>query len=262
MALSFAAIVPHTPILIPAIGKENISLLKKTIDSYRKLEEQLYSSQIDTLLIISPHGAVQSDSFTMNLSPEFNIGFEEFGDLSTKLQIKGDIGSAYKIRERLETKAPLQMISEPALDHGCGVPLFLLTQNNKKLKVIPLYYSALDLDSHFKFGQLLKREFLVNKNRFGIIASGDLSHRLSKNSPAGYSPKGAKFDQKLIDNLKNKKIEEILNMNKNLIEDAGECGLRSIVILLGIISGINYSTETLSYESPFGVGYLTMNFIF
>lgn len=262
MAILFSAIAPHPPILIPAIGKENISLLQKTLESYRKLEEYLYASQVETLIIISPHGAVHSESFTMNLSPEFIINFEYFGDLSTKIEIKGDIGASYKIRENLETKAPLQLISEPILDHGCGVPLFLLTQNNKKIKIIPLYCSALDLNSHYKFGQLLKRELLVNKNRIGIIASGDLSHRLNKNAPAGYSPKGAKFDQKLIEHLKNKKSQDILDMNSNLIEEAGECGLKSILILLGIIDGINYTPELLSYEGPFGVGYLSMNFKF
>ena len=262
MALSFSAIAPHPPILIPAIGKENIALLQKTIESYRKLEEYLYTSQVETLIVISPHGAIQSESFTMNLNPEFIVSFEDFGDLSTKIELKGDLGIAYKIRENLETKAPLQLISEPVLDHGCGVPLFLLTQNIKNLKIIPLYCSALDSESHYKFGQLLKRELLVNKSRIGVIASGDLSHRLSKNAPAGYSPKGAKFDQKLIESLKNKKSQDILGFNKKLIEEAGECGLKSILILLGMTDGINYSPELLSYEAPFGVGYLTMNFKF
>ena len=31
-------------------------------------------------------------------------------------------------------------------------------------------------------------------------------------------------------------------------------------ILLGILEGMKYEPQLLSYESPFGVGYLTMNF--
>jgi len=262
MPIIFSAIVPHPPILIPAIGKENLNQIKKTESSYQKLEQDLYASEPDSIIIISPHGLIQADAFTMNLSPEFKINFESFGDFTTKLKFVGDIGLTYKIKENLETKAPLQLITEEILDHGSGVPLYLLAKNLKTVKIIPLYYSGLDLKAHFQFGQLLKREFLVNKQRIAVIASGDLSHRLTKGAPAGYSPKAAKFDKKLIEYLKNEKTQDILNLNEALIIEAGECGLKSIAILLGILEGMKYSPEMLSYEAPFGVGYLTMNFKF
>ncbi len=268
MSLVFSAITPHPPILIPAIGKENLNELKNTSQAYKELEESLYARKVETIIIISPHGLISPSSFTMNLSPEFTINFEEFGDLVTNMKLPGDIGLAYKIRESLETKAPLQLMSKPNLDHGSGVPLYLLAQNLKntnfqgrQIKIIPLYYCGLDLEAHFKFGQLLKKELLVSKNRIGVIASGDLSHRLTKDAPAGYSRQGAKFDKKLIEYLKNKKTSEIIKMNKKLISDAGECGLKSIAILLGILEGIKYEPQILSYEGPFGVGYLTAEFI-
>ncbi len=260
MAIVFSAITPHPPILIPAIGKENTNQLKKTLEALRILEENLYASKAETLIIISPHGIIQSESFTMNLNPEFNIKFEEFGDLSTKINLKGDIGLAYKIREALETKAPLQLISEPNLDHGCGVPLYFLTQHLKNIKILPIYFSGLSLESHFEFGALLKKELLSNKERIAIVASGDMSHRLSKDAPAGYSPKGAKFDKKIINLIREKKTQDILEIDYDLISEAGECGLRSIAILLGILNEIEYTPEILSYEGPFGVGYLTVNF--
>jgi len=44
--------------------------------------------------------------------------------------------------------------------------------------------------------------------------------------------------------------------------EAGECGLRSFSFLLGILeaSGALWQPEILSYEGPFGVGYLVVNF--
>ena len=260
MPIVFSAIVPHAPILIPAIGKENLDQIKKTQSSYQELEQDLYASAPDSIIIISPHGLIQPGAFTINSSPEFKINFENFGDFTTTMELPGDIGLAYKIKENLETKAPLQLITEEILDHGTGVPLYLLTKNIKSIKIIPLYYSGLDLKAHFEFGQLLKRELLVSKERIAVIASGDLSHKLTKNAPAGYSPKAAKFDKKLIEYLKNEKAQDILSLNETLIVEAGECGLKSIIILLGILDGIQYTPEMLSYEAPFGVGYLTMNF--
>lgn len=260
MPIVFSAIVPHPPILIPTIGKENINQLKATAGSYLKLEQDLYASQAETIIIISPHGHLQAEAFTINLNPEFKGDFKEFGDLTTKFSLEGDISLAHKIKEKLETKAPLQLISAPELDHGVSIPLYLLTRHLPEIKIIPLYYSGLDLAAHYNFGQMIKSKLLSSSSRLALIASGDLSHRLSKNAPAGYSPKGKKFDKKLIDSLLKKQTGEIIKFKPELIADAGECGLKSIIILLGILEGMKYEPQLLSYEAPFGVGYLTMNF--
>lgn len=252
--------MPHPPLAIPNIGKENISQLKTTQEAAGKLEEILYMSRVETILVISPHGLIQTNSFSMNLAPEFNSSFEQFGDFATKLAFKGDVGLAHRIRENLETKAQLQLISQPKLDYGSAIPLYLLAKNLAGVKVIPLYYSGLDLAAHFKFGQLLKRELIYSQTRIAVIASGDLSHRLTKEAPAGYSAKGQKFDQKLIDYLLRGQNEEILKINEQLIAEASECGLKSIAILLGVLDGIRHEPQKLSYEAPFGVGYLVMNF--
>jgi MEMO1 family protein len=260
MPLVFSAITPHPPILIPTIGKKNISQLKATAESYLELERDLYASQAETIIIISPHGHLMEQAFTINLNPEFTGNFEEFGDLTTNFSLNGDVSLAHKIKERLETVASLQLISDPKLDHGAAIPLYFLTKHLPKIKIIPLYYSGLDLAAHYAFGQMLKNKLLDSSTRIAVVASGDLSHRLNKNAPAGYNPKGKKFDKKLIDNLIKKQTEEILNFPPALIDAAGECALKSIVILLGILEGMRYEPKLLSYEAPFGVGYLTMNF--
>lgn len=260
MSIVFAAIAPHPPLLIPAIGKENLPRLKATAEAYQKLRENLYVTRPDTILVISPHGLVQGKTFSMNLSPEFTANFEHFGDFATRFTVPGDVGLAYRIRENLETKAPLQLISQTALDYGSAIPLHLLLGPDSRIKVVPLYYSGLDYEAHFHFGQLLKRELIYSQNRIAIIASGDLSHRLTADAPAGYSPKAAKFDQKVIEYIAKNQPEELLNMNHLLIREANECGLKSILILMGVLDGIKHEPERLAYEAPFGVGYLTMNF--
>ena len=52
-------------------------------------------------------------------------------------------------------------------------------------------------------------------------------------------------------------MEGILNIDSGLLEEAGECGYRSILICLGMLDGDTVVSEILSYEGPFGVGYLT-----
>ena len=260
MSIVFSAIVPHPAILVPQIGKENIIKLAETGEAFEKLADDLAASQADTILIISPHGINQSETFTMNLNPQFTADLEAFGDFSDKQKWNGHIGLAYKIREQLETKAPLQLVSEENLDYGSAIPLIMLTKKISSIKIIPLYYSGLPYESHFKFGQLLNRELLISRDNIAIIASGDLSHRVTKDAPAGYSPKGRRFDKKLTDLLLKNKSQDILNLDPQMVAEAGECGLRSILILLGIMDGMKHSPQLLSYEAPFGVGYLVMQF--
>jgi len=49
-------------------------------------------------------------------------------------------------------------------------------------------------------------------------------------------------------------------MDAELIERAGECGLRPSIMLLGALDGLKVKPEILSYEGPFGVGYLVASF--
>lgn len=56
---------------------------------------------------------------------------------------------------------------------------------------------------------------------------------------------------------KRKKTEEIISANEETLEEVKACGPRSIAVLLGALSGLEYETKILSYEYPFGIGNLT-----
>ena len=51
-----------------------------------------------------------------------------------------------------------------------------------------------------------------------------------------------------------------LYYDEDFVEAAGECGYRSILILLGALDSLDLKPEILSYEGPFGVGYLVANY--
>jgi len=258
MAIKLAAIVPHPPLLIPSVGKENILHLDKTKNAYSKIAEELIAEKIETIIIISSHGPIRENVWSINIAPEYEINFEEFGDFSTRLKVSGDLELAQSIREQLIENDKVQTIYHPNLDHGCGVPLYSLLTNQKNIEIVPIYISGLSLTEHFDFGQLIRGQVDKGKKKIAIIASGDLAHTLEKKSPAGFSPKATKFDQNIIEILQNRSIEEFLNLNEGLIAEVKPCGLRAIAILLGILDGSGYDIESTAYEAPFGVGYLAM----
>lgn len=257
MPLKLAAIVPHPPVLIPNIGKENLLLLEKTAKAFERLSERLAAEKIETVVIISSHGPIKKDVFGINLESDFEINFEKFGDFSDKMSLGGDLELAQSIREDLIEDDSVQAVGEKLLDHGCGVPLYPLLKNLKNIEVVPLYPNGSGLENHYNLGQKIARQIDKSRKKIALLSSGDLSHRLTKNAPGGYSPRGAKFDQKIIECLREKKIDEILKTEEGLIDEAKPCGLRAIALFLGIV-GEGYEIQHLSYESPFGVGYLTM----
>ncbi|MEK7167463.1 MAG: AmmeMemoRadiSam system protein B [Patescibacteria group bacterium] len=256
MSLVFAAITPHPPILIPAVGKENLAQIEKTEKAMKRLEQDLYAAKPDVVVIISPHGEVQADAFVVNLSDDYAINFEAFGDFATKMDVKGETIMITTAKEKIANRVPINIISESNLDHGVGVPFFYLGRQLENIRLLPISFSLLDSQTHLEFGKALKEAIMDSDKRVAVIASGDLSHCLTSSAPAPFNPAGKEFDEKLIDLLKNRDTQSLANLDHKLVEDAAECGLRSILILLGILNHINFQTDILSYEAPFGVGYL------
>ncbi len=261
MSLVFGAICPHPPLLIPEVGQDNLNQVKATVAALKNLEGELYNMQPDSLVIISPHSPISPHCFSLNLAPQFQAQMTEFGDQKTKLQFHCDIELLSAIKEKADSdNLPVQTITQEYLDHGLTVPLYYLTQHLPQIKIVPISFSLLDLKTHYSFGQIIRRTILESNQRIAVIASGDLSHRLTADAPAGFAPEAKTFDQLLIESLKEKDAQKIINFNPSLIEQAGECGLRSILILLGALNQSDYEVNILSYEGPFGVGYLVAQF--
>lgn len=258
--LVFSAVTPHTPLLITSVGKEHTAKLTVTVDALKKLEGDFYASQPETLVIISPHGPANEKSFVINFSPQYTGNFGEFGDLATKLTAVGDNALSYKIKENLETKAPLQLTTVEQLDYSFLTPVYFLCAHRADIKIVPISSSSLNLEEHFKFGQKLAEEILTETKRIAVIASAETSNKLSKTSPNGYATGAKKFDQKFVDLIKQKNCQNILAIDEKQLEKMGCLEYKAMFVLFGILSERNCQPQLLSYEYPFGVGHLTMEF--
>lgn len=264
MSLVFSAITPHPPLLIPNIGKTQIKKVKKTQESLEQLEQDLYLSKPDVVMVISPHGSLFPDAFSVNAYNKFSSSFEEFGDLATKMNWEGipSLAASISHKGNNELNIPVQLVSEEKLDHGTTVPLFYLVNHLPKIKILPIGYSALDNKTHLEFGSMLKEVIMDSDKRIAVIASGDLSHGLTTDAPAGFSQVGEKFDKQIVELLETRNTVGIAGLDQKFVEEAAECGYRSLLILLGIMRDMDYTFKNYSYEGPFGVGYLVGNFVF
>ncbi len=261
MALVFAAIVPHSPILLPSVGKEHLKKLKKTINALRRLELELIASKPDTILVLSPHGRIEKDHFTMEVRDRYIPDLKEFGVLEVPMEFRSDLRLASAIKEHLEDCGiPFMLRSDAQLDYGVVTPLAYLAAKLDPVTILPISPSFLSLKSHFELGQELQETLMGSERRVAIVCSVDLSHRLTRSSPAGYSPYGKKFDEKILAILQEKKTSAFITFEPQLAEKAAQCALPSLAILTGILDGIEAVPEILSYEYPFGIGSLTTRY--
>lgn len=190
------------------------------------------------------------------ISPHPPIILPSVGSEEDRAQVKNTIKALENLGKKLkETKPDSIIISSPHPDWGFKVPLYFIAKDFHG-RVEELLIGLESPQSYFEKGT----KFPISNSKIALIASGDLSHCLKEDGPYGLHPDGPKFDKDLIESLKEKDIKNILKLD-DLYPQAGECGLRSFCFILGILeeSKINYQPEVLSYEGPFGVGYLVAN---
>jgi len=264
MPIVFSAIVPHPPVLVPEIGKDNLEKIAKTADALVELEQALYAAKPESLVVIAPSEKILDDAFNINFNPNYTATFKKFGDFTVEFKYRSDYLTIQEIRagDESHTQVPIVLTSEEELGHEFSVPLFALTSHLKDLPVIPITYSKLDAAQHFAFGQFLHRELSKIDKRFAVIASADLSNKLTKDAPGGFSEKGVLYDRTITKLLEDHDVQKIVSFDEALAQESGEYGLRAIQIFLGVIATLNVAPKVLSYEAPFGVGYVVVNYEF
>lgn len=257
----FAGLVPHPPLLIPEVGKNNLNSLKKTIEAYGQLEQALYASKPEVLLLLGKFGETSDQAFVINQKPKVKVEFKNFGDLLTRLEFDTDLALGYKIREATETTLPVILTAQENLDYRVGVALYASAQHLPHIKVINIAHSNLEAETHVKFGEHIKEIINQSGKRVAVIASTDLSPKLSHESPAGFAPEGQEFDQFILKKFASKDFQALLNLDPEIAKKAAaESAWKNILLLFGLIKNLNYTPEQLSYEAPFGIGYLVENF--
>jgi AmmeMemoRadiSam system protein A len=216
----------------------------------------------ETVILMSPHAPAASDVLLVDGSERFSGSLAQFGD-ATQYTWPGDPEFADALLVELAAlDIPAMARSEDArlcagwLDHATIVPLSFLDPNRtRRLVILSLTYHT--LDEHWVFGKAARLAAEKLDRKVAFVASGDCSHRLTREASAGYSPRGAEFDDWLKHIVEGGHLHDLVDVDRTLDEAAGECGLRSFVALGGFVGEDTVATRVLSYQGPWGVGYLT-----
>lgn len=264
--------VPHPPLIIPSVGRAEERGIQTTIDAYREIARRIVALQPETIVISSPHAPLYRDGFHVTTDEVLNGSMEAFRASETTLKAKIDTALTDEI---IQTAQQSGIVVAPStwrdrnMDHATFIPLYFIEQAYKEAGISPEYkvvrvgLSALSSEVHRQFGHAIARAIDRTQRRCVWVASGDLSHKLKTDGPYGYVPEGPELDRQLCDLFRSGALEKLFELDEYFCECAAECGVRSFQIMAAALE-MEYpqgvSSELLSYEGPFGVGYAVAAF--
>jgi len=255
----WAALMPHPPVIIPEVGRGREREAAITVDGVERLAEAISERRPECLLVLSPHQPYAPLSLSFNATPRPVGSFAHFG-ASVSLEMNTS-AKLHPLAEYLRSSGLAVHggnSSGAAVDHGSLVPLYFIKKalNKRGLELPDVILASpvgLGPEKSLELGKVLA--LFGDASDWGLLASGDLSHRLTPDAPAGYSPAGKKFDAAVVAALSSANPHELLAISPQEREEAGECGLCSVMAMLGFCRALNRTVEVISYEGPFGVGY-------
>lgn len=252
MGLIAGALVPHPPILLPEIGGSRLNSVQQTRHALNELKTAL--SNVELFIFSSPHTPILASGFAINVAPALKSSFSEFGFSNLNVSLPSNIELAqFFIDALIKDGLPIEATYSTSIDWGVSVPYSYIASGKP---VISTSISSLPLEYHFNFGKALASACKQLELPVAFIASGDLSHRLSPAGPYGFSAKGAVFDGLIKNIFSSGQLQKLLNIDLSLASEAGECGLRPLAIMAGVFAETPFKSQLLSYEAPFGIGYL------
>ena len=258
MSVEYACIMPHPPLIVPAVGRGEEKEIAATTEAMQYVSRQIAAVKPDTIVLASPHSVMYADYIHISPGASARGSLARFGAPQVSVEKEYDTELVEVLADlafEADIRAGTLGEKDASLDHGTLVPLYFIEQQIKDYKLVRVSLSGQPLIAHYRFGQLVARAAKRLGRRIVFVASGDLSHRLKADGPYGYAPEGPEFDKRVTTAMKTGDFIAFLRMGEALCEAAGECGLRSFIEMAGALDGRAVTPDFRSYEGPFGVGY-------
>lgn len=252
----FAGLMPHAPILVPGVGGESLYQARATATAMSTVAGHVLATEPDTVVVISPHSPRQPGAFGLWATPRVRGSLSRFGspedavdlpldqDFASRLEIEGD-----------RRGVRIWRISRGALDHGALVPLCYLTAEGWHGRTVVVGLNFPHEGGLEELGQAIAATAKHLQRRTAIIASGDMSHRLTCTAPSGYDPEAHRFDETFIGLLRDAAVRKLGQIDPALQERAAEDVVDATAVAVAASEYRTAGHEVLSYEGPFGVGY-------
>ena len=258
MPILAAFMVPHPPMIVPAVGRGSEAQVTETTRAYEQVAAEVAALKPDTILITSPHSVMYADYFHVSPGSGAKGSFRQFHAPLVRFSEQYDtelVGRICALADAAGFPAGTLGERDSALDHGTMVPLWFIRQKYTGGKIVRIGLSGLPLTDHYRFGQMIAQAVEDLDRRTVFIASGDLSHKLQDYGPYGFAKEGPEYDRRIMDVCGRAAFGELFDFSEDFCDRAAECGHRSFVIMAGAFDGLRVKAEALSHQDVTGVGY-------
>ncbi|MBE6040792.1 MAG: AmmeMemoRadiSam system protein A [Clostridiales bacterium] len=258
MSVLAAFMVPHPPMIVPAVGRGSERQVEETTKAYERVADEIAALRPETIVITSPHSVMYADYFHISPGSSASGSFAGFGARDVSFSEDYDtelVSEIARLADEEGLAAGTLGERDPALDHGTMVPLWFIRGRYKEGRIVRIGLSGLPYTDHYRLGMLIREAAENTGRRIVIVASGDLSHKLQDYGPYGYVPEGPEYDERIMDVMGRAAFDELLDFDETFCDKAAECGQRSFVIMAGAFDGTAVRSERLSHQDITGVGY-------
>ena len=255
-SIVFAGLMPHAPILVPGVRGERGAEARRTVSAMEALARHVVSASPDTVVLISPHSPRQAGSFGLWRTLRLRGSLEPFGSPEECVDLPVDRTFADRLEGEVSRRGfGTWPITEGSLDHGATVPLSHLASAGWKGRTVVLSLNQPGEGGLDELGEAIAATAKALHRRVAVIASGDMSHRLTLASPNGFHPDAGRFDTAFIQLLEREAPVDFRRIDPNLQRAAAEDVVDSTWVALAATGFSRIGHHVLSYEGPFGVGY-------
>ena len=253
-----AYMVPHPPMIIPAVGRGSEAQIAETTAAYRQIAREIAALQPETIIISSPHSVMYADYFHISPGKRASGSFAMYRAPQVSFDEQYDTELVRKIcslAEERDLPAGTLGERETDLDHGTMIPLYFIEQEYTGFWIVRIGLSGLPLTAHYEVGMAVRDAVKETGRRAVYIASGDLSHKLQTYGPYGFAPEGPQYDERIMDVCGRAAFEELFDFDESFCEKAAECGHRSFVMMAGALDGAAVEARKYVHQDVTGVGY-------
>jgi len=251
-----AGLLPHAPIIVPAVAGSRAPAVAATTAAARQLAREVLAHDPEAVVITAPHGPRHPSAATIQVGANVAGSLGDFGaqQVAVSLPIDGDLAAAFdEAAHALDL--PVRSLDARRLEYSTVVPLSFLCEAgwDGPTVVVSLPYPG--SGDPVALGHALTAAAQGLGRHLLVLASGDMSHRLTRDAPAGFDPEGRHFDDQVTGLLRSGNLRDLLSLDPRRVERAGEDCLDSLLFAAATFDFAPVAPHLLSYEGPFGVGY-------
>ncbi|WP_165252804.1 AMMECR1 domain-containing protein [Adlercreutzia sp. ZJ304] len=259
-------IMPHSPNTIPWLSKGHYKEATQTTTACEEIGSRIGQLKPDTIIVISAHAPSVGNYFYV---PKRKIMYGNTGEFSfrqhmikkepawnfiDKLVEVGKRNSCpittFENNPRLRRKHKLN----GSFDLATYIPLYFVEQFWQDYRLVTISLSDLPPSDHYLCGTVIERTIQQLEGTYVIIASAELSHKTTEDSPYGYVEDGLIFNGLVCQSILDGNVNKLLSLDYARRNHVGQCGVDAIAMLYGTGNSMKFSGDILSYEHTFGIG--------